>query len=50
MSAGDSACSSGRKPPNSTVRSSAGFVWASGMMPPACRVRPAEPSPSVSAM
>ena len=50
MSAGDSACSSGRKPPNSVVRSSAGLVCASGMVPPSSRVRPPEPSPSVSEM
>ena len=43
MSAGDSACSSGRNPPNSVVRSSAGLVWASGMRPPSAQGPAAEP-------
>ena len=50
MSAGDSACSSGWNPPNSTVRSRAGVVCVSGMTAPSSRVSPPEPSPSVSAM
>jgi hypothetical protein len=44
-SPGESAWNSGWKPLNNAVRSSAGVVRASGIVPPAASVRPTGPGP-----
>ena len=50
MSLGDSALNSGWNPLNSTVRSSAGEVWFSGMSVARRAAGQPPPAPSVSAM